>query len=105
MLEAIALRDPQLDPALPDAAQAVTGLCGVTRRGMVASRRVPGRLQFIGGLLTRDMEERLGSGLGGRCHIMEHPFFAGIAWPRALAGKLPPPFVPRAIQVRSKPWV
>jgi len=46
-------------------------------------------------LLTREPENRLGSGPGDAAEVMAHPFFRGINWSDIYERKVDPPFVPR----------
>lgn len=50
---------------------------------------------LISGLLTRDVEKRLGSGPSGSETIKNHPYFKGVNWEKLERKEIQPPFVPR----------
>ena len=52
-------------------------------------------VKFLNGLLTRDVNKRLGCGPGGLQAIKEHDFFADIDWDRLEEGNLPAPYIPK----------
>ena len=70
-----------------------------TRMQVWAKRELLSReaASFLSGMLTRDVNQRLGCGPGGLANIREHEWFEShqIDWERLEAGALPAPFVPR----------
>ncbi|GMH87084.1 hypothetical protein TrST_g9987 [Triparma strigata] len=50
---------------------------------------------ILRGLLTRDPQQRLGSGPGDAGDIKRHVFFENIDWKRMDAGEVPPPWDPK----------
>lgn len=50
---------------------------------------------LLEGLLTRDVDKRLGSGTEGSENVKRHPFFKSIDWEKLLNKELDPPFVPK----------
>jgi serine/threonine protein kinase len=50
---------------------------------------------LLEGLLTREPEKRLGSGVDGTSNIKSHSFFGGIDWERLLKREIEPPFKPK----------
>eukprot|EP01104_Vermistella_antarctica_P015342 TRINITY_DN5016_c0_g1_i2.p1 TRINITY_DN5016_c0_g1~~TRINITY_DN5016_c0_g1_i2.p1 ORF type:complete len:431 (-),score=89.97 TRINITY_DN5016_c0_g1_i2:121-1413(-) len=55
----------------------------------------PEALSLLRGLLTRDVKQRLGCGIGDAQEIKDHPFFAGVKWEAVYDRVLTPPFVPK----------
>lgn len=49
---------------------------------------------LLEGLLTRDVDKRLGSGADGSARIKNHPFFKDIDWEKLEKKELPPPWKP-----------
>jgi serine/threonine protein kinase len=49
---------------------------------------------LIAGLLNRDPEKRLGSGLYGTQNIKNHPFFAKVNWDKLYKRQIEPPYKP-----------
>jgi serine/threonine protein kinase len=54
----------------------------------------PEAQSLLEGLLTRDVEKRLGSGPEGGKDIKNHPFFKGIDWEKLDRKEIEPPFKP-----------
>lgn len=50
---------------------------------------------LLEGLLTRDVEKRLGSGPNGGENVKKHPFFKSIDWEKLEQKTLDPPFKPK----------
>jgi hypothetical protein len=50
---------------------------------------------LLEGLLTRDVEKRLGSGATGGENVKKHPFFKSIDWEKLESKTLDPPFKPK----------
>jgi len=50
---------------------------------------------LLEGLLTRDVEKRLGSGLDGSNEVKRHIFFNGIDWEKLEKKEIDPPFKPK----------
>ena len=50
---------------------------------------------FIGGLLTRDRQLRLGCGRGGGDAVRAHPWFSNLDWAAVLKGQADPPYIPQ----------
>lgn len=49
---------------------------------------------LLSGLLTRNVDERLGSGPADGEELREHPFFDGLDWDALLAKEITPAFLP-----------
>lgn len=52
-------------------------------------------VKFLNGLLTRDVNKRLGSGTGGIRNVKEDQFFESIDWDRLEEGNLTAPYIPK----------
>eukprot|EP01118_Nematostelium_gracile_P017505 TRINITY_DN74_c0_g1_i1.p1 TRINITY_DN74_c0_g1~~TRINITY_DN74_c0_g1_i1.p1 ORF type:complete len:409 (-),score=123.26 TRINITY_DN74_c0_g1_i1:149-1375(-) len=50
---------------------------------------------LLEGLLTREVEKRLGSGADGSNEVKRHPFFSSIDWERLERKEIDPPFKPK----------
>mmetsp|Transcript_32028 Transcript_32028/g.47630 ORF Transcript_32028/g.47630 Transcript_32028/m.47630 type:complete len:704 (-) Transcript_32028:565-2676(-) len=55
----------------------------------------PPSKNLLRGLLTRDPNQRLGSGPRDAEDIKEHPFFGDIDWEKLAKGEIPPPWKPK----------
>ena len=51
--------------------------------------------KFLTGMLTRDVNKRLGCGPGGMRNIKEHDFFEQIDWDRLEEGNATAPYIPK----------
>lgn len=51
-------------------------------------------VDFVKGLLTRDVSQRLGATKNDFRRLQEHPWFKGIAWDKLEAKQAEPPFIP-----------
>lgn len=56
---------------------------------------------FLKGVLTRDVDKRLGSGPDGSKDVMKHPFFSCINWDKLQRREVPSPFKPSTHGVNS----
>lgn len=56
---------------------------------------------FLKGLLTRDVDKRLGSGPDGSKDVMKHAFFSCINWDKLRKREVPSPFKPSTQGVNS----
>jgi len=50
---------------------------------------------LLEGLLTRDVEKRLGSGAEGSADVKKHPFFSSLDWEKLEKKDVEPPFKPK----------
>lgn len=56
---------------------------------------------FLGQLMTRPIDARLGCGPTGEQDVKSHPFFAQIDWEKLERRELVPPFKPKIVRTRA----
>jgi len=54
----------------------------------------PKAKSYIQGLMTRDVDNRLGCGPNGKVNVRNHPFYKKIDWGKLEKGQIEPPFKP-----------